>query len=276
MKAKSKGSSAGSARRVSSAGPSRRSIRSASPASLEVAARDRRPLLAHVAGDEHAVVGQAAGDADRRVAGEGAELERPAGADRPHQQGHHRPLLGRDLHHRDLAHLARSPPRAAAAARPGARCARPRSACSSASAAVNLSGIVSARYWPVAAWRDEPAASPTRAPASPAHDWPGRRRPAAAGAPRRRRRRRSSRSPRRSLARSARRGSRARRRARRARSRCRRPQRVAVAEGLVEPVGAPASRAPRRRAAGSASATMPRRRSRPGAKSASATATTNR
>ena len=61
------------------------------PGLLEVAARDARPLLVHVAADQLAVVGQAAGDADRRVAGEGAELERAAGADRPHQQGHQAP-----------------------------------------------------------------------------------------------------------------------------------------------------------------------------------------
>ena len=75
------------------------------PRLVEVAARDARPLLADVAGDEQAVVGQPAGDADRRVAGEGAELERPAGADRAHQQVHERPLLGGDLHDRDPAKL---------------------------------------------------------------------------------------------------------------------------------------------------------------------------
>jgi hypothetical protein len=76
------------------------------PGPLPVAPRDRRPLLAHVAGEQVPVVGQAAGDADRGVAGERADLHRLPGTDQAHQQSEELALVVRDLHAGAVAELA--------------------------------------------------------------------------------------------------------------------------------------------------------------------------
>ena len=86
---------------VSTAGAMRRSMRSSTPAWAQCRAAIDGPLLADVAAQEAAAVGQAPGDADRGVAGERADLDREAGVDEPGQQRHERALLGRDLHHAD-------------------------------------------------------------------------------------------------------------------------------------------------------------------------------
>ena len=65
---------------------------------LPIAPCDPGPLLADVAGHQLAALRQRRGDAERAVAGEGADLERAPGADQPHQEGQERALIGRDLH----------------------------------------------------------------------------------------------------------------------------------------------------------------------------------
>ena len=228
------------------------------PRLLEVAARDARPLLVHVAADQLAVVGQAAGDADRRVAGEGAELQRAAGADRPHQEGHQRPLLGGDLHDRDpaqLGGLGGQPPQQLILARAVLD-----------HVAVQLRGqdreLVRHRQRRPSGGR-EPASQPDQAADDPRprigevlHQRAG------AGARRRRPPPGSSRTPR-SDRRAHRRGAEpTRRRARPARSRCRRPSRVKPSPRASSTPGAAsapsAPQAIRRISVG----TTPRRRSR--------------
>ena len=144
------------------------------PRLLEVAARDARPLLVHVAADQLPVVGQAAGDADRGVAGEGAELQRPAGADRPHQEGHQRPLLGSDLHDRDpaqLGGLGGQPPQQLVLA----RAVLDHVAVQLRRQGRELVGIASSRLSGGRAWpRTRKPARPARRRAPPT-DWPGPR-----------------------------------------------------------------------------------------------------
>ncbi len=65
---------------------------------LPVRPADRGPLLADVAGEQAAAGGQAAGDAQGRVAGEDADLDGEAGAGQPGQHGEQRALVGGDLH----------------------------------------------------------------------------------------------------------------------------------------------------------------------------------
>ena len=65
---------------------------------LEVARGDLGELLAELAAEQAPGGLEAAGDADRRVAGERADLERLAGADRARQERHERALVRRDLH----------------------------------------------------------------------------------------------------------------------------------------------------------------------------------
>ena len=62
--------------------------------------------MLELAAIELAVLGQPARDADRRVAGEGADLDRAPGADRAREQRHERALVGGDLHHRHVALVA--------------------------------------------------------------------------------------------------------------------------------------------------------------------------
>ena len=76
----------------------RSSILPATPASLPVLAGDRRPLIAHVAAQQAAVGGQPARHAQRRVAGERADLDGAAGSHQRREHGHERTLLGCDLH----------------------------------------------------------------------------------------------------------------------------------------------------------------------------------
>ena len=52
--------------------------------------------------------GEAAGDADRGVPGEGADLHGAAGADEAGEQGEQRALVGADLHAGDAAELGRA------------------------------------------------------------------------------------------------------------------------------------------------------------------------
>ena len=87
MKAKSKGSRSGSAaqRLERRADPELDPV--GDPGLLEVGRGDRGVLLGELAGDQPAAGREPAGDADRRVAGEGAELERLAGADQPGRAG---------------------------------------------------------------------------------------------------------------------------------------------------------------------------------------------
>ena len=68
---------------------------------------DRGPLLGHVAAQQPAVGGEPARDAQRRVAGERADLDRRARAEQPREHREERALLGRDLHARDRAERAR-------------------------------------------------------------------------------------------------------------------------------------------------------------------------
>ena len=72
---------------------------------LPVASPDRRPLAAHVEREHAAVVGQAARQAERRVAREGADLDHPLRAQRACEPAHEGALLGRDLHPRDAPEL---------------------------------------------------------------------------------------------------------------------------------------------------------------------------
>ena len=65
---------------------------------LPVAASDGGPLLAHVAADEPAAGRKPTGDAQGRVAGEGADLDGQLDADELREDGHERTLLGCDLH----------------------------------------------------------------------------------------------------------------------------------------------------------------------------------
>ena len=58
----------------------------------------RGPFVADVAAPELAIGGQGLGDAERGVAGEGADLDGAPGADRAGEQGHLLALVGRDLH----------------------------------------------------------------------------------------------------------------------------------------------------------------------------------
>ena len=74
------------------------SMRLSRPASFQCAPRDLGPVLAHVAAPELAVGRQRLGDAERGVTGEGADLDRAPGADRPGQQADLLALMGRDLH----------------------------------------------------------------------------------------------------------------------------------------------------------------------------------
>jgi hypothetical protein len=94
MKTRSSVASAGSAVSVSSAGASRSSIRSASPARCQA----RTAIRAHIATQQVAAVGQAASDAQAGIAGEGAHLDRPPGADQPGQHGQQLALIVADLH----------------------------------------------------------------------------------------------------------------------------------------------------------------------------------
>ena len=68
------------------------------PGLLPVSPCDRRPLLADVAAEQPPAVGQAAGQADRRVAGEGTDLDGVGDTGDPGQQGHEGALLRADLH----------------------------------------------------------------------------------------------------------------------------------------------------------------------------------
>ncbi len=70
----------------------------------EVRGGDLGVLLGKLAGDQPSAGREPAGDADRRVAGEGAELERLAHPDRLAEEGHEGALVGGDLHPRDPAH----------------------------------------------------------------------------------------------------------------------------------------------------------------------------
>jgi len=64
---------------------------------LPVGARQRRPLLVDVAAQQRPAVGQAAGQAQCGVAGEGADLDHLAGAHEAGQHRHERALLRADL-----------------------------------------------------------------------------------------------------------------------------------------------------------------------------------
>ena len=66
---------------------------------------DRRPLLAHVAAQQRAAVGEPTRDAQRRVPGERADLHHAADPQQPREEGHEGALLGRDLHDRQVGHL---------------------------------------------------------------------------------------------------------------------------------------------------------------------------
>ena len=70
---------------------------------LPVAAGDAGPFVADVAADELAVGRQRGRDRQRAVAGEGADLDRPARADELRQQREQRALVGADLHARRAA-----------------------------------------------------------------------------------------------------------------------------------------------------------------------------
>ena len=65
---------------------------------LPVAAGDAGPFLADIAADELAVGRQRGCDRQRAVAGEGADLDRPARTDEFRQQREQRALVGADLH----------------------------------------------------------------------------------------------------------------------------------------------------------------------------------
>ena len=104
MNAKSNASRSGSARRVSAARPMRISIRSATPGVGEVGGGDLGVLLGELARDQAPARSEAARDADRRVAGERAELERFAHTGRLAEKGQKGALVGGDLHPRDRAH----------------------------------------------------------------------------------------------------------------------------------------------------------------------------
>ena len=111
MKAKSKWPALPRASRlasVSSAGAMRRSMRPETPADL-----------ADVATDEAAVARQGAGDSQRAVAGERADLEAAPGARSAHEQREKRGLVGADLHAglRQLRGLFAQPARRGALAR---------------------------------------------------------------------------------------------------------------------------------------------------------------
>src|SRR5439155_3990688 len=67
----------------------------------EVAPRDGRPLLAHVAAQEVAARGEPARDGDGAVAREGADLDGAARADQASEPAEERRLLDRDLHQTD-------------------------------------------------------------------------------------------------------------------------------------------------------------------------------
>ena len=67
------------------------------PGLLPVLARDRRPLLADVAAQQPPAGAEPAGDADGRVAGEGAHLDPGTGAAEPGEQRQQRAHLGRHL-----------------------------------------------------------------------------------------------------------------------------------------------------------------------------------
>ena len=95
--------SVGSDRSVSIAGAIRSSMRSATPGACHAVARHGGPLLAHVAAQQRAAGGQATGDAQRRVPGEGADLDGAAGADQPGEQCEQLALIGSDLHARHRA-----------------------------------------------------------------------------------------------------------------------------------------------------------------------------
>ena len=68
------------------------------PGPLPVAARHRGPFFADVAGEQGAVVGEAAGQADRRIPGEGADFDDVACPDELGEQGEEQSLFGGDLH----------------------------------------------------------------------------------------------------------------------------------------------------------------------------------
>ena len=74
---------------------------------LEVARRRLGVLLGELEAEQAAGRRQPAGDRDRRVAGEGPDLERLLRADRAREELHERALVGRDLHRRDRAHRRR-------------------------------------------------------------------------------------------------------------------------------------------------------------------------
>src|ERR1017187_554741 len=64
---------------------------------LPVGRRQRGPVRIDIAADQPPSLGQAAGQADRGIPGEGADLNRLARADQTAQQGHERALLRADL-----------------------------------------------------------------------------------------------------------------------------------------------------------------------------------
>ena len=98
MNAKSIVSVFGSARNVSTPGAMRSSMRSATPARSHA----RRATAVHSSDtSQHSSrpsVGEPAGDAQRRVAGERSDLDCRARADEPREQREERTLLGCDLH----------------------------------------------------------------------------------------------------------------------------------------------------------------------------------
>ena len=135
---------------------------------LEIRPRDLRPVLVDLTREQPPVGTQPAGDADRGVAGERAHLERPAGADRPHQQGEERALVGRDLHHGHVAERLGLP----GELREDVVLARP--VLDQVGVQLVVERRVLGRHYPSrgpSAWAANPAPRPTSPPASPAHSF---------------------------------------------------------------------------------------------------------
>ena len=131
---------------------------------LEVARGRLRVLLGELEAEQAPGRGEAAGDRDRRVAGEGADLERLLGADRSGEDLHERSLVGRDLHRRDRPHgrsLLLNAREHLVLARPvldhDKRGGRRRAPCTCS------------RPPPGRSWPCRPQSPPTKPPAIPAH-----------------------------------------------------------------------------------------------------------